>query len=92
MNLYLGNLNYHTREDELAQALEQFGTVDAVRIISDRETRRSKGFGFAEMPNDDEARAAIEGLNGQEVGGRQIVVKEAIAERREQRPDRPNRY
>jgi RNA recognition motif-containing protein len=90
MNLYLGNLNYHTREEELRQALEQFGTVDAVRIITDRETRRSKGFGFAEMPNDDEARNAIENFNGQEFGGRQIVVKEAVSERR-QRPDAPQR-
>ena len=81
MNLYLGNLSYRMRENELVEVLEQFGTVEGARIISDRETRRSKGFGFADMPNDDEARAAIEGLNGQDVGGRQIVVKEAVGER-----------
>lgn len=77
MNIYIGNLNYRVREDDLKQVLEEYGIVDSVKIVKDRETGRSKGFAFVEMPNDDEARKAIEELNEAEFEGRQMVVKEA---------------
>ncbi len=78
MNIYVGNLNYKVKENDLMQALQEYGTVSSVKIITDRETRRSKGFGFVEMPNDEEAQKVIEQLNGAEFMGRQIVIKEAI--------------
>ncbi len=78
MNIYVGNLNYKVKENDLMQALQEYGTVASVKIITDRETRRSKGFGFVEMPNDEEAQKVIEQLNGAEFMGRQIVIKEAI--------------
>ncbi len=77
MNIFVAKLNYDTRESDLQYAFEEFGAVDSAKIIMDRETGRSKGFGFVEMPNDDEARAAIDALNDQELDGRTIVVKEA---------------
>lgn len=77
MNIYIGNLNYRVREDDLKHVLEEYGAVDSVKIIKDRETGRSKGFAFAEMPNDDDARKAIAELNEAEYEGRQMVVKEA---------------
>lgn len=77
MNIYVGNLNYHLKEEELREAFEAIGTVDSVKLVKDRETGRAKGFGFVEMPNEEEALAAIEKLNGAEVGDRQMVVKEA---------------
>lgn len=77
MNIYVGNLNYRLKEEELRDAFEAIGTVDSVKLVKDRETGRAKGFGFIEMPNDEEALAAIEKLNGAEVGDRQMVVKEA---------------
>ncbi|MEQ8704984.1 MAG: RNA-binding protein [Phaeodactylibacter sp.] len=77
MNIFVAKLNYDTRESDLLEAFEEFGAVDSAKIIMDRDTGRSKGFGFVEMPNDDEAREAIHQLNDQEMDGRQIVVKEA---------------
>lgn len=77
MNIYVGNLSYDTGEDELREAFAQYGTVSAVNIIKERETGRSRGFGFVEMPDDDEARSAIEGLNLQRLGNRAITVNEA---------------
>ena len=77
MNIYVGNLSYSTTEDALREQFEAHGTVDAARVITDRDTGRSKGFGFVEMPNDDEAQAAIEALNGQEIEGRTLTVNEA---------------
>ena len=77
MNIFVAKLNYATSEDLLRQAFEEFGTVDSVKIIMDRETNRSKGFGFVEMPDDNEAREAISGLNDSELDGRTIVVKKA---------------
>ncbi len=77
MNIFVAKLNFDTRESELKQAFEDFGAVDSVKIIMDKFTGRSKGFGFVEMPNDDEAQAAINGLNDQEFDGRTIVVKKA---------------
>ena len=60
MNIYIGNLNYRVRESDLQQVLEEYGTVESVKLIIDRDTRRSKGFAFAELPNENEARNAIE--------------------------------
>lgn len=74
MNIYVGNLNYKVRETELGDFLSQFGHVDSVKIITDRETGRSKGFGFVEIDGPDNL---IEDINGQEFAGRAIVAKEA---------------
>ena len=81
MNIYIGNLSYRVRESDLQQVLEEYGIVDSVKIIVDRDTKRSKGFAFAEMPNAAEAQKAIEELNQAEYEGRQMVVKEAIPRR-----------
>ncbi len=77
MNIFVAKLNYATSEDALRSAFEEFGTVDSAKIIMDRDTQRSKGFGFVEMPNDDEANQAISSLNETELDGRSIVVKVA---------------
>lgn len=77
MNIYVGNLNYRVREDDLKQVMEEYGVVDSVKIIKDRETGKSKGFAFVEMPNDADAKKAIDELNEAEYEGRQMVVKEA---------------
>ncbi|WP_459187536.1 RNA recognition motif domain-containing protein [Parabacteroides sp. APC149_11_2_Y6] len=77
MNIYVGNLNYRVREDDLKQVMEEYGSVESVKIIKDRETGKSKGFAFVEMSNDAAAQKAIEELNEAEFEGRQMVVKEA---------------
>lgn len=77
MNIYVGNLSYGTSEDELFELFENIGQVDSARIITDRETGRSKGFGFVEMADDEQAKAAIEQLNGTDFGGRNLTVNEA---------------
>jgi len=77
MNIYVGNLNYGTSEEELQELFESIGQVDSARIITDRETGRSKGFGFVEMPDDEQAKAAIDQLNGNDFGGRNLTVNEA---------------
>ena len=77
MNIFVAKLNYSTSEDALRGTFEAFGTVDSVKIIMDRDTGRSKGFGFVEMPDDDEAREAISQLNESQLDGRTIVVKKA---------------
>ncbi len=82
--LYVGNLAYSVRDDSLQQAFAQFGTVTSAKVMMDRETGRSKGFGFVEMGSDAEAQAAINGMNGQPLEGRAIVVNEARP--REERP------
>ena len=74
MNLYVSNLSYTLTDNELREAFERFGAVTHARIILDRETGRSRGFAFVEMPNDDEARAAINGLNSTELSGRPLKV------------------
>jgi len=78
MNIYIGNLSYGVKEADLTRLMEDFGAVNSVKVIKDRETGRSKGFAFCEMENDDEAKAAIEQLNGTEYSGRPLVVKEAL--------------
>ncbi len=75
--LYVGNLTYQVNESDLEALFSQFGTVQSAQIIVDRDTNRSKGFGFVEMGTDAEAQAAIQGLNGQDHGGRNLTVNEA---------------
>lgn len=75
--LYVGNLTFDVTEDQLRAMFDSFGTVQSAQVISDRDTGRSKGFGFVEMANDKEAAAAIAGLNGQMSGGRALTVNEA---------------
>lgn len=82
--LYVGNLAYSVRDQDLNDAFSQFGSVNSAKVMMDRETGRSKGFGFVEMASDDEAQAAINGLNGQPVAGRAVVVN--VARPREERP------
>ncbi len=77
MNIYVGNLSFQTTDQELQKAFENYGQVDSVRIITERDTGRSKGFGFLEMPVREEAMAAIENLNGAELGGRSLKVNES---------------
>ena len=77
MNLYVGNLPWSTSEEDLESHFAQFGNVSAVRIITEGRTGRSKGFGFVEMESDDEAKAAIEALDGKDFGGRDLRVNEA---------------
>ncbi len=76
--LYVGNLSYNTYEDGLRDYFAQFGSVASAKIITDRDTGRSKGFGFVEMGSDDEARSAIAATNGQSLDGRQLKVNEAL--------------
>ena len=75
--LYVGNLPYSVRDSDLEQAFGQFGAVTSAKVMMERDTGRSKGFGFVEMGSDPEAQAAINGMNGQPLGGRSIVVNEA---------------
>ena len=82
--LYVGNLAYSVRDDDLQQAFAQFGTVSSAKVMMDRDTGRSKGFGFVEMGSDAEAQSAINGMNGQALDGRALVVNEARP--REERP------
>jgi len=77
MNVYVGNLSYDLSEEDLKNAFVEYGEVTSAKIVSDRYSGRSKGFGFIEMSSDDEAKAAIEGLSGKELAGRAIVVNEA---------------
>jgi hypothetical protein len=83
MNLFVGSLPFRLSEAELREIFEQYGEVDSVKIITDKMSGRSKGFGFIEMPSDEDAQKAIEALNGSEVEGRQIVVNKA-----EDKPER----
>ncbi|HPQ41664.1 MAG TPA: RNA-binding protein [bacterium] len=77
MDIYVGNLSYQTQSEDLEKLFGQYGTVSSVRIITDRDTGRSKGFGFLEMPEADEAAEAIENLNGFELDGRALKVNES---------------
>ena len=77
MKLYVGNLSFKTTDEDLSQLFGQYGTVESAAVIMDRDTNRSKGFGFVEMASRNEAEAAIEALNGKEVDGRSLTVNEA---------------
>ena len=87
MNIYVGNVSWQLTEEDLSAKFAEFGAVDSAKIITDRETGRSKGFGFVEMPNQAEAEKAIEELNGHELDGRALKVNESKP--REDRPSRP---
>lgn len=82
--LYVGNLSYSMTDDDLGEQFSQFGNVQSAKVMSDRDTGRSKGFGFVEMSSAAEAQAAIDALNGKSVGGRPLVVN--VARPREERP------
>ena len=84
MNIYVGNLPYSITPDEVKNVFSVYGEVAAVRLVKDRETGRAKGFGFVEMHDEAQAKAALEAMNGQEIGGRKVVVNEANP-----RPPRP---
>ena len=86
MNIYVGNLPYSIDRDQLREIFAAYGEVAAARIVNDRETGRSKGFGFVEMADNAQAQAAIEALNGRDIGGRKAVVN--AARPREERPMR----
>jgi RNA recognition motif-containing protein len=77
MNIFVGNLAYTATEEEVRQLFEGYGAVDTVNLLMDRDTGRPRGFGFVEMPDDTEARAAIAGLNGTSLGGRALTINEA---------------
>ena len=77
MNMYVSNLSFHTGDDDLKKLFEQFGAVSSAKVINDRETGRSRGFGFVEMGSDEEAKEAIKGLNNKEVEGRAMSVSVA---------------
>ncbi len=81
--LFVGSLSYNATSDDLKEAFADFGTVESANVISDRETGRSKGFGFVEMSSEEEAKAAIDGLNGKEISGRAVNV--SVAKPREPR-------
>jgi RNA recognition motif-containing protein len=81
MNIYVGNLSFDATEEDIRQAFSEYGDVSSVNMIMDRETGRSRGFCFVEMPNSDEAKAAIEGLNLQRIAGRAVNVNEARPKR-----------
>ena len=85
MNIFVGNLAFTTTEEELAQLFHPYGEIASIRIMTDRDTGRSRGFGFVEMPDATEAQAAIAGLNGTSQGGRTLTVSEARP-REERRP------
>ena len=78
MNIYVGNLSYNVRENDLQEVIAEYGQVNSCKIIIDRETRRSKGFAFVEMSDDDADKKVISELNGAEFDGRPMVVKEAL--------------
>ena len=84
MNIYVSNLAYNTTDYDLRQLFESYGEVDTIRIITDRDTGQYRGFGFFEMPDSAAAKAAIQGLQGKELGGRTLTVNEA-------RPREPRR-
>ncbi len=96
MNIYVGNLAYSVTEDQLREAFGQFGEVSRVNVIMDRETGRSKGFGFVEMASNSEAESAINALNDSDLGGRKMRVNEARPRTdrndRNDRPPRRSRY
>ncbi len=92
--LYVGNLSFAVDSSALAQMFAEYGNVESATVVSDRETGRSRGFGFIEMSNGDEAQAAIEALNGREHGGRTLTVNDAKPREERPREDRPrgNRF
>jgi RNA recognition motif-containing protein len=92
MNIYVGNLPFSSTEEDVRQAFEEYGEVSAVRLISDRETGRPRGFGFVEMPSDDEANTAIAAMNGKVINGRPLKVNEARPKEDRGGPRRHGRF
>ena len=88
MNIFVGNLAYSTTDHDLRQLFEPYGVVDKINVITDRDTGRSKGFGFVEMPDSAAAKAAIQGLNGKELEGRALTVNEAKPREPRREPSR----
>lgn len=88
MNIFVGNLAFSATDDSLRQLFESHGVVDKVNIITDRDTGRSKGFGFVEMPDSAAAKAAMQGLNGKELDGRALTVNEAKPREPRREPSR----
>jgi RNA recognition motif-containing protein len=91
MNIYVGNLSYNVEEFDLKEIFEEYGAVSSVKIIMDKFTGKSKGFGFVEMANDEEAKKAIDELNGGELENRKIVVNESQPKSKEDRPNNNRR-
>ena len=89
MRIFVANISFTTTEEELERLFEPYGSVDRAQIITDRDTGRSRGFAFVEMPDAIQAQAAIEELNGTSLGGRMLTVNEARAREGENRPRRP---
>ncbi|WP_423126290.1 RNA recognition motif domain-containing protein [Gaoshiqia sp. Z1-71] len=89
MNIFVGNLNYSVTEDDLREIFEEYGELSSVKLITDKFTGKSKGFGFVEMADATEAKKAIEELNGAEVEGRSMVVNESIEKKRDNNTRRP---
>lgn len=89
MNIFVGNLAYSATEDDIRQLFEAYGAVDKVNLITDRDTGRAKGFGFVEMADSQAAKAAIQGLQGTELGGRALTVNEARPREPRREPGRP---
>jgi RNA recognition motif-containing protein len=88
VNIFVGNLSFNATDHDVRQLFEAYGAVDTVKIITDRETGRARGFGFVEMPNSREAQAAIQGLQGKEIGGRALNVNEAKPREPRREPSR----
>jgi cold-inducible RNA-binding protein len=88
VNIFVGNLAFSATDDHLRQLFEQYGAVDKINIITDRDTGRSKGFGFVEMPESQAAKSAIQGLNGKELEGRALTVNEAKPREPRREPSR----
>ena len=87
MNIYVGSINFKMTEADLKNLFEEYGEVSSAKIIFDKYSGKSKGFGFVEMPNDSEAKKAIETLNGRDVQGRNIIVNESV-----ERPERKSNF
>ncbi len=92
MNIFVTRLSYQTKEDQVQSLFEQYGAVSSVKIIYDKFEGRSKGYGFVEMPNDEEAQQAINALNDSELDGRTIVVKKSEPRKSDYRSNRNDRY
>src|SRR5689334_15518298 len=90
-SLFVGNMSFHTTEAELSELFKPYGQVTRVHLVIDRETGRARGFAFVEMPNDDEAAKAIAGLDGKQVGGRNLKVNEARPKETTRAPRSDNR-
>ncbi|TAM99937.1 MAG: RNA-binding protein [Chitinophagaceae bacterium] len=88
MNIFVGNLNYEFRDNDLEQLFAPFGEINSVKVITDKFTGRSKGFGFVEMPKDDQASKAIDSLDGKEIRGRNIKVNKALPPKKKENNSR----